>query len=174
MNQPDRSEHPKSQTETSKGGPGSKPRTALEASDGKGITFLFKYDDLNKGIVEIFCENKVSAEEAIDTFFSGSSSWNPELSRFETYTDAHGLFWYWLHKGQAVIVITCFRVQGKGTNEKKRIWMKDLADYPVDADVDYEVRRQIRQVQKSGTFQVDSDSYMTEDVQDFMDELMGD
>lgn len=49
-------------------------------------------------------------DDALDTFFNGQTKWNDEQQRSETYTDTHGLFWFWLEREQVVMVISCFKL----------------------------------------------------------------
>ena len=76
-----------------------------------GIRFIFKYDDDAPDLLHIFTRHLTSIYDALDTFFDGEQeSWNEERSRFETYSATHGLFWFWLEEGRAVMVISCFRL----------------------------------------------------------------
>jgi hypothetical protein len=76
--------------------------------DDSGIRFVFKYDDADPSILHIFARHLTSIDDALDTFFEGETTWNPERRRFETYTETHGLFWFWLREGAVVMVISCF------------------------------------------------------------------
>lgn len=135
---------PKAQADASGAGyrpPGLAPEQA-------GIRFLFKYDDLNPADLFITSVNKVSANEAITTFFRGVANWNHRLRRFETHTPSHTLFWCFFHEENTVIVITCFRannsIQTKHT--VKSIWIKDAGDFGLDTAVDDEIRKKIEQI----------------------------
>jgi hypothetical protein len=78
-----------------------------------GIRFVFKYDDDAPDLLHIYARHLTSIDDALDTFFEGrQESWNEERSRFETYSGSHGLFWFWLEKDRAVMVISCFRLGG--------------------------------------------------------------
>ncbi len=73
-----------------------------------GIRFVFKYDDDAPELLHIFARHLTTIDDALDTFFSGETTWNDERERFETYSESHGLFWFWLEEGRVVMVITCF------------------------------------------------------------------
>jgi hypothetical protein len=45
----------------------------------------------------------------MDTFFEGDTRWNAERRRFETSTDTHTLYWFWLEQNAVVMVVSCFR-----------------------------------------------------------------
>ena len=78
-----------------------------------GIRFVFKYDDDAPDLLHIYARHLTSVDDVLDTFFEGQQeSWNEERSRFETYSESHGLFWFWLETDRAVMVISCFRLGG--------------------------------------------------------------
>jgi hypothetical protein len=76
-----------------------------------GIRFVFKYDDDAPEILHIFARHLTSIDDALDTFFEGTSEpWNAERRRFETYSETHGLFWFWIEEERVVMVVSCFRI----------------------------------------------------------------
>jgi hypothetical protein len=76
-----------------------------------GIRFVFKYEDDAPDLLHIYARHLTSIDDALDTFFDGEQeTWNPERSRFETYTRTHGLFWFWLEEDRSDMVISCFRL----------------------------------------------------------------
>ena len=79
----------------------------LRAND---VVFVFKYDDVDPSILHIFSRHLATPEDAIDTFFSGTPAWNAERQRFETTSETHGLYWFWLEENKTVMVISCFRI----------------------------------------------------------------
>lgn len=78
-----------------------------------GIRFVFKYDDDAPDLLHIYARHLTTIDDALDTFFDGSGEvWNEERRRFETYSETHGLFWFWLEEEHVVMVISCFRLGG--------------------------------------------------------------
>lgn len=75
-----------------------------------GITFVFKYDEVDTELLHIFARHMCSPEDAINVFFeTEEDDWNPEFSRFESYSGTHGLYWFWMdEKKTTVMVISCF------------------------------------------------------------------
>jgi hypothetical protein len=75
---------------------------------GTGIRFQFAYDPDDPEILHIFARHLTSERDAVRTFFLGSTRWNSSRQRFETTTDTHVLYWFWLVEGELVQVISCF------------------------------------------------------------------
>jgi hypothetical protein len=74
----------------------------------RGITFVFKYDDTDPSLLHIYARHLTSPADAIRTFYEGSSTWNEDRGRFETYSATHGLFWFWIEEEKVAMIITCF------------------------------------------------------------------
>ena len=77
----------------------------------QGLRFVFKYDTDAPDLLHIFARHTTSIDDALDVFFDPSATqrYNAEHRRFERYNRTHGIFWFWLEEGAAVMVITCFR-----------------------------------------------------------------
>jgi len=76
----------------------------------RGIKFLFKFDEVAPDLLHIYARHLTTAQDAIATFFEGQSTWNEQFARFETNTQTHCLYWFWLKEGKDVMVISCFRI----------------------------------------------------------------
>jgi hypothetical protein len=76
----------------------------------QGIRFLFKYDDAAPDLLHIFARHLMEIDDALDLFFDTKPEWNEAYERFENYSETAGLYWFWLEEGNAVMVISCFRV----------------------------------------------------------------
>lgn len=74
-----------------------------------GIRFVFKKEAGHPEMLHIYARHLTGPEEAIETFFEGQTTWNERRERFETISDTHTLFWYWLEENRVVMVVTCFR-----------------------------------------------------------------
>lgn len=74
-----------------------------------GLVFVFKYDVDAPDLLHIYARHTTTPEEAVETFFGGETTWNAALRRFETSTDTHGLYWFWLEPDAVVMVVFCFR-----------------------------------------------------------------
>jgi len=72
------------------------------------LRFVFKYDDDAPDLLHIFARHLTSVDDALDTFFLGETIWNAERQRFETYSETHGLFWFWIEENRVVMIISCF------------------------------------------------------------------
>ena len=59
-------------------------------------------------LLHIYVRHLTSIDDALDTFFNGRTNWHEEHKRFETYTESHGLFWFWLEQEKVVMIISCF------------------------------------------------------------------
>ena len=75
----------------------------------QGLRFVFAYDDDAPDLLHIYVRYLTVVDDPLDTFFNGQTHWNEGHKRFETYTDACGLFWFWLERDKAVMVISCFK-----------------------------------------------------------------
>ena len=76
-----------------------------------GIRFVFRYDYDAPELLHIFARHLTSIDDALDTFFDGTTEvWNERHTRFETYSQTHGLFWFWIEEGRVVMVVSCFRI----------------------------------------------------------------
>lgn len=78
----------------------------------RGVRFIFRIEP-GHDVLHIYARHLTTPVDAIRTFFAGHPErtvWNEQHRRFETYTDTHGLFWFWRDEGRTVMVISCFRV----------------------------------------------------------------
>ena len=75
-----------------------------------GIRFVFAYDEDAPELLHIFARHLTTIDDALDTFFGGTTKRNEQHQRFETVTDSRGLFWFWIEDGKVVMVISCFRL----------------------------------------------------------------
>lgn len=77
----------------------------------EGITFLFKFDQVDPTILHIFARHLTSIDDALDVFFETKPIWNDKHRRFENYSDKHGIYWFWRNQPKReVVIITCFRI----------------------------------------------------------------
>lgn len=84
--------------------------SAYKRVEENGIQFVFKYDDDARELLHIYARHLTSIDDALDTFFGTRAKWNNDQKRFESYTETHGLFWFWLEENKTVMVISCFKV----------------------------------------------------------------
>jgi len=77
--------------------------------EASGLQFVFLYDRQDPSRLHIEAAHSTSPQEAIDTFFQMEPTWNDANLRYETVTETHGVYWTWMMKGIAVLVISCFR-----------------------------------------------------------------
>lgn len=76
----------------------------------EGITFLFKFDQVDSTLLHIYARVLTTVDDALDVFFETEPTWNEQFKRFENYSETHGLFWFWRDENETeVVVITCFR-----------------------------------------------------------------
>jgi hypothetical protein len=77
-----------------------------------GIVFVFRHDPDAPELLHIFARHTTSPDDAIATFFDHTqeTTWNQRHQRFETYSQTHGLYWFWREMGRVVMVISCFRL----------------------------------------------------------------
>lgn len=76
----------------------------------KGIKFVFKYDSVAPDLLHIYARHLTTPQDAVATFFAASAVWNEDNKRFESYSETHGLHWFWLKENSDVMVISCFRI----------------------------------------------------------------
>lgn len=76
----------------------------------QGLRFVFAFDDDAPELLHIYVRHLTSIDDALDTFFNGQAQWNEERQRFESYTDTHGLLWFWIEPEKVVMVISCFKL----------------------------------------------------------------
>jgi hypothetical protein len=74
-----------------------------------GFTFYFAFAEDGQNL-HITKRHKVQPEDAVETFFSGETTFNQEHLRFETITATHKLYWAYLYgqRGTNILVISCF------------------------------------------------------------------
>jgi hypothetical protein len=75
-----------------------------------GLVFVFKVDEDAPDMLHIYARHVTTPQDAIETFFDGTTIWNPERRRFETCTDTHCLYWFWLQQDSVVMVVSCFHL----------------------------------------------------------------
>jgi hypothetical protein len=75
----------------------------------KGIRFLFKFDEAAPDLLHIYARHLATPRDAIAVFFEGMTIWNVQNQRFETSSRSHCVYWFWLEKDKAVLVISCFK-----------------------------------------------------------------
>ncbi len=76
-----------------------------------GITFLFKYDQVDPSLLHIYARHLMTVEDALELFFNFPPTWNTRYRRYENYSDTHGLYWFWRNETKKeVFIITCFRI----------------------------------------------------------------
>jgi hypothetical protein len=76
-----------------------------------GIRFVFKMDDVDPGLLHIFARHQTSIDDALDVFFSTEPTWNLQFKRYESFSETHGLYWFWLDEQKKVVmVVSCFRL----------------------------------------------------------------
>ena len=81
---------------------------ALQSQD-RGHVFLFKYDTDDETVLHIYARHLTQPSEAIECFFAGKTTRNHERNRYETTTETHCLYWFWMNEAERVVyVITCF------------------------------------------------------------------
>lgn len=74
-----------------------------------GHTFFFKHEPPDELLLHIYVRHLTSEVDAITAFFTGVATWNPKRERWETMSDTHTVFWFWMDESQKkVMIITCF------------------------------------------------------------------
>lgn len=74
--------------------------------------FYFKYDISDSTILHIYARHLTEPKDAIITFFSADPIWNEKRKRFETYSENHGLYWFWLNQNdKKVMIVSCFTLE---------------------------------------------------------------
>lgn len=81
-----------------------------QAQRAKGIKFLFKFDEVAPDLLHIYARHLTMPRDAIGAFFEGKPDWNEQFKRFETCSESHCLYWFWLEKDKTVMVVSCFKV----------------------------------------------------------------
>jgi hypothetical protein len=76
----------------------------------RGITFVFKYDDFAPEYLHIYARHLSTTRDAITAFFAGVPKWNEINQRFETCSDTHVVYWFWLKKDFVVVIISCISI----------------------------------------------------------------
>ncbi|MEK7434350.1 MAG: hypothetical protein AABZ74_14555 [Cyanobacteriota bacterium] len=78
----------------------------------ENIKFFFKYDSSTKDkLLHIWVRHLTTIENALDVFFENdNTTWNENHSRFESFSETHGLYWFWLEENKKVMIISCFNV----------------------------------------------------------------
>lgn len=86
------------------------PEREYLRAEQDGFTFRFYADD--DGELHIANRHGTSIQEAIDTFFAGEQSAQPEHRRSASETATHVLLWAWYANQPAdheVVIISCYR-----------------------------------------------------------------
>ena len=75
------------------------------------LIFVFKYDEDDPSILHIYARHLTTVQQAIDTWFDedAEETWNPRRERFETRSQTHEIYWFWLEEDRRVLIITCFQ-----------------------------------------------------------------
>lgn len=73
-----------------------------------GLAFGFWPDKTDPTVLHITARHGTTADEAIATFMDGQTIWDGSHKRFETFTETHGLYWFWWERDRRVGVISCF------------------------------------------------------------------
>ncbi len=63
-------------------------------------------------MLHIYARHMTTPDDAIATFKKGGAVWNQRYNRFESRTDTHTLYWFWLDVGSTVMVVSCFSKEG--------------------------------------------------------------
>ena len=85
-------------------------RRAAFIVEANGERFRFYYDQEHPQILHITLQHQTVPEDAIQTFFEGSTSpWDEAHHRYETVTETHGIYWTRHAHDQSVIIISCFK-----------------------------------------------------------------
>lgn len=78
----------------------------------EGYKFFFKYEDDEPELLHIYARGLFEPEDAIEIWFEGTEEIeNAERRRMETYTETHGIYWYWLDEPEntKIFIISCFK-----------------------------------------------------------------
>ena len=76
--------------------------------NAQGIRFVFAYDEGAPSALHIYVQDHTTIDDAVETFFDGSTAKNDQYDRYESFTDTHGLYWFWIEYEKVVMVISCF------------------------------------------------------------------
>ena len=69
----------------------------------------YKYEEDTSNLLHIYVRHLTQPEDAIKAFFSGTTTWNDHYQRYETVSETHTIYWFWIdEQAKKVIVITCF------------------------------------------------------------------
>jgi hypothetical protein len=81
----------------------------------QGVSFVFKCDPDAPELLHIYARHLTTIDDALDVFFdlSATQAFNDERERFERRNRTHELYWFWLNEPKVVMVVTCFRLEGK-------------------------------------------------------------
>lgn len=80
-----------------------------------GFTFVFKYDPGDPEQLHITVRHLTTIDDALDTFFDeeGRTIWNKKNRRFQTYSETHTLYWYWIDEAaKVVMIVSCISESG--------------------------------------------------------------
>jgi hypothetical protein len=83
-----------------------------EVIDYEQYKFFFKYEEDPPGMLHIYARGCFEPKDAIEIWFEGTEEIeNTEYNRFETYTETHGIYWFWFDpdKRTKVFIISCFK-----------------------------------------------------------------
>lgn len=91
--------------------PAQQPSRKWARRRSQGHLFLFKYEEEAPDLLHIYVRHLTTPEDAIRTFFAGQTTWNERHQRFETESETHIVYWFWLDESnKKVLVISCFNV----------------------------------------------------------------
>ncbi len=76
-----------------------------------GYKFFFKFESDPPDILHIYARGLFEPKDAIRVWNEGTEETeNLVFSRFETYTETHGIYWLWLDTEKTkVLIISCFK-----------------------------------------------------------------
>lgn len=73
--------------------------------------FYFKHEPELPDLLHIYVRHLTSPNDAMQTFFKGTTQWNHKRNRFETHTSKHTIYWIWIDiHMRKVLIITCFTI----------------------------------------------------------------
>ena len=78
----------------------------------KDYTFVFKYEEnMKEEMLHIWVRHTTEPKDVVKAFLEGDTTWNQKNKRFETTSQKHTVFWFWMdEEKKKVMIITCFRV----------------------------------------------------------------
>lgn len=83
----------------------------------RGVTFVFKYDDVSPQILHIYARHLTEPFDAISAFFEpiDTPTFNPAHDRWEQGNGRHRIYWFWIEEPRVAMIITCFNEDDDAT-----------------------------------------------------------